>query len=250
MGARAEVSICLRGPKHGLVPPFSSKHVNLSSLKALIFDLDGTLVDSLADLATAVNRMLDDNGYPRVSIDIFPKHIGDGMKKLVERALPADQRDFENVERCAAAYLAHYEQCWHDDTAVYEGMADTIAQLRARGARLGVISNKPHRFTVLCSEFFFPAGSFEIILGQREGIPRKPDPAGGVEIARRMGLDPSECAYIGDSGVDMEFGKATGMRRIGALWGFRDREELVASGAEVLIAQPADLLQAELPPLS
>lgn len=223
--------------------------MNLSSLKAFIFDLDGTLVDSLADLATAVNRMLDDNGYPRVSIDMFPQHIGDGMKKLVERALPADKRDPENVERCAAEYLAHYDKCWHDDTSIYDGMTDAIAALSARGLRLGVISNKPHRFTVLCSEFFFPKGSFEVILGQREGIPRKPDPAAGLELARRMGLEPSDCAYIGDSGVDMEFGTRSGMKRIGVLWGFRDREELVASGAEVLISHPSELLGAELPDL-
>lgn len=230
-------------------PHPSSKNVNLSSLKAFIFDLDGTLVDSLTDLATAVNRMLDANGYPRVSIDIFPQHIGDGMKKLVERALPADKRDSENAERCADEYLAHYEKCWHDATHVYEGMADVVAKLRARGVRLGVISNKPHRFTVLCAEHFFPAGSFEVILGQREGIPRKPDAAGGREIVQRLGLEAAECAYIGDSGVDMEFGKATGMRRIGALWGFRDRAELVAAGAEVLITHPSELLAETLPEL-
>lgn len=223
--------------------------MNLSYLKAFIFDLDGTLVDSLADLATAVNRMLDDNGYPRCSIEMFPLHIGDGMKKLVERALPADKRDPENVERCAAEYLAHYEKCWHDETHVYEGMVETVAALHARGTRLGVISNKPHRFTVLCSEHFFPKASFEIILGQREGIARKPDPAGGIEIVQRMGFQPAECAYIGDSGVDMEFGAATGMRRIGALWGFRGREELVSSGAEVLIAKPDELLLSNLPDL-
>ena len=249
MAGRAEDFICLFRRMHETItlPPII--HVNLSSLKALIFDLDGTLVDSLADLATAVNRMLDDNGYPRVSIDMFPQHIGDGMNKLVERALPGDKRDPENVERCAAEYLAHYEKCWHDDTRAYDGMAETIAALRSRGARLGVISNKPHRFTVLCSEHFFPAGSFEVILGQREGTPRKPDPAAGLEMAQRMGLAPSECGYIGDSGVDMEFGTRSGMKTIGVLWGFRDREELVASGAEVLISHPAELLNAKLPPL-
>jgi len=227
--------------------PVSFHRVNLASLKAFIFDLDGTLVDSLADLATAVNRMLDDNGYPRCPFEMFPRHIGDGMKKLVERALPEDRRDTANVERCAAEYLAHYERCWHDETRVYQGMAATVAALRGRGSRLGMISNKPHRFTVLCGEHFFPAATFEVILGQREGVPRKPDPAAGFEVIRRLGLEPAECAYVGDSGVDMEFGAATGMRRIGVLWGFRGREELVASGAEVLIERPEDLLRDVLP---
>lgn len=224
--------------------------MKLTDLKAFIFDLDGTLVDSLADLATAVNRMLDDNGYPRVSIDIFPQHIGDGMKKLVERALPADKREPANAERCAAEYLAHYEKCWHDQTYVYEGMHQAITGLRDRGIRLGVISNKPHRFTILCSEHFFPAGAFEIILGQREGIARKPDPAGALEMIGLMGLKPAECAYVGDSGVDMEFATRAGIRPIGVLWGFRGRDELVSSGAQALISHPKELLQDELPPLA
>lgn len=223
--------------------------MNLTSLKAFIFDLDGTLVDSLADLATAVNRMLADNGYPRVSIDIFPQHIGDGMKKLVERAMPDGTRDPENVERCAGEYLAHYERCWHDQTHVYDGMKEAVAALRARGTRLGMISNKPHRFTVLCGEHFFPRDTFELIFGQREDVARKPDPAAGLEIARNMGLRPDECAYVGDSGVDMEFATACGMRRIGVLWGFRGRDELVASGAEILIDHPSALLLDELPDL-
>ena len=224
--------------------------VNLASIKAFIFDLDGTLIDSLADLATAVNRMLAANDHPPCPLEMFPLHIGDGMKKLVERALPLAARDPANVERRAAEYLANYEQCWHDQTHVYEGMAETIAALRARGARLGVLSNKPHRFTVLCSEFFFPKGSFEIILGQRDEVPRKPHPAAGLEMATRLGLKPAECAYVGDSGIDMAFGKAAGMRRIGVLWGFRDREELIADGAETLIIRPEELLGAELPLLA
>lgn len=234
---------------HETMPRPALLLVKLTDLKAFIFDLDGTLVDSLADLATAVNRMLDDNGYPRVSIDIFPQHIGDGMKKLVERALPADKRDPANAERCAAEYLAHYEKCWHDQTFVYDGMKEAVAGLRARGVRIGVISNKPHRFTLLCCEHFFPAGSFEMVLGQREGIARKPDPAGALEMLQRMGLQPDECAYVGDSGVDMEFGTRAGMRRIGVLWGFRGRDELIANGAQALIEHPSELLCHDLPPL-
>lgn len=215
--------------------------------KACIFDLDGTLVDSLADLATAVNRMLDDNGYPRAPLEMFPKYIGDGMKKLVERALPESARDADNVERCAAAYLRHYEQCWRDQTRVYEGMLEAVQELRNRGIRLGVLSNKPHRFTALCCEHFFPAGLFEVVLGQRDGVPRKPDPTAGTEIAGRLGLAPAECAYVGDSGIDMEFAVRAGMRRIGVLWGFRDRQEIVENGAEVLVERPLELLQVTLP---
>ncbi len=210
-------------------------------LKAVIFDLDGTLVDSLADLATAVNRMLAANGYPLAPIEMFPLYIGDGMKKLVERAMPEAERTTENVERCAAEYLAQYERCWHAETHVYAGLAEVVAELQARGLRLAVLSNKPDRFTKLCAEHFFPAGTFEIVLGAREDVPRKPDPTAGLEIAALMGLRPDECAYVGDSGIDMEFGKRAGMWRVGVLWGFRDREEIIEHGAQILVERPSDL---------
>ncbi len=221
----------------------ASISLNTTPPQALIFDLDGTLVDSLADLATAVNRMLTDNGYPTCPVSHFPEFIGDGMKKLVERALPEDARSPENIEHCARGYLERYEECWHDETRVYDGLAEVIATLKNAGVRLALLSNKPHRFTQMCADYFFPAGTFEIVLGQRDHIPRKPDPAAGFEIAKFMNLSPSECAYVGDSGVDMTFGKDAGMRRIGVLWGFRSREELAEAGAEWLIERPVDLLE-------
>lgn len=210
--------------------------------RAYLFDLDGTLVDSLADLATAVNRMLVDHGYPVCPVDHFPEYIGDGMKKLVERALPPSARTTEIIERCAQGYLERYEECWHEQTRVYDGLADVIQTLRESGTRLAVLSNKPHRFTQMCADYFFPKGTFEIVLGQRDHVARKPDPAAGLEIAHHLGLSPHDCAYIGDSGVDMAFGRAAGMRRIGVLWGFRSREELLENGAEFLVSHPRQLL--------
>jgi phosphoglycolate phosphatase len=221
--------------------------LNTTHLQALIFDLDGTLVDSLADLATAVNRMLTDNGYPTCPVSHFPEFIGDGMKKLVERALPENARTSENIERCAQGYLERYEECWHDETRVYEGLGDVIIELKAAGVRLAMLSNKPHRFTQMCADHFFQPGTFEIVLGQRDHIPRKPDPTAGFEIADFMNLSPSQCAYVGDSGVDMIFGKAAGMRRIGVLWGFRSQDELAQAGAEWLIERPEDLLDIAVP---
>jgi len=213
----------------------------MTDLKAFIFDLDGTLIDSLADLATAVNRMLVEKGYPARNISLFPEFIGDGMKKLVERALPESARDEAIIEACMRNYQAHYENCWHDQTACYPGMQEALEVLKTRGMRLGCISNKPDRFTRLCCDHFFPAKTFEVVFGQREAVPRKPDPAAAIEAAHLLNLNPSEIAYVGDSGIDMAFAKAAGMRAVGVTWGFRSADELRNKGADVLVTHPAEL---------
>jgi phosphoglycolate phosphatase len=185
--------------------------------------------------------MLDDHGHPRRPLEVFPKYIGEGMRHLVRRALPEDHRADDYVDRCVADYMRHYDRCWHDQTRAYAGMSGALAALKRRGMRLAVLSNKPHRFTVLCCDHFFAPGTFEVVFGQREGVPRKPDPAAGFEIAALLGLAPERCAYAGDSGLDMQFGKAAGMRRVGVLWGFRDEAELLENGAELLVKSPSDL---------
>jgi phosphoglycolate phosphatase len=206
------------------------------ALKAVLFDLDGTLLDSLEDLGEAVNRTLRELGFPVHEAAEYRQFIGEGAKKLVERALPEPARDDgEVVERALALYQRHYEACWHERTRVFPGLSELVSDLGARGLRLGVISNKPHRFTQLCVGHFFPAAGFEVILGQRDGVARKPDPAAGLEAARSLGLAPGECVYVGDSGVDMQFAKAAGMGAVGVLWGFRDERELRENGADVLI---------------
>eukprot|EP01031_Cornospumella_fuschlensis_P021544 gene21544-26388_t len=128
----------------------------MPDLKALLFDLDGTLINSLADLASAINRMLVLKGYPQRDLALFPKFIGEGMNKLVERALPEEARDAANIEICLAEYMRQYDLCWHEQTAVYEGLNEVITAAQAKGLRLGCISNKGHRFTQLCCAHFFP----------------------------------------------------------------------------------------------
>jgi len=213
----------------------------LPDLQAVIFDLDGTLIDSLADLAESVNRMLEERGHRRRPLEVFPKYIGEGMRHLVRRALPEDRREDGYVDACVADYMRHYEQGWHRETTVYEGMMEALGVLRARGLRLAVLSNKPHHFTALCCEHFFPGGTFDVVFGQREGVPRKPDPAAGFEIAGLLGAEPGHCAYVGDSGIDMRFGLAAGMHRVGVLWGFRGEQELRECGAEILLRHPGEL---------
>lgn len=210
-------------------------------LKAFIFDLDGTLIDSLADIAESINRMLDARGYPRCDQEVFKQMVGDGMEKLVERALPEGVRSDELIKICVEEYRAHYDVLWNAQTRPYAGIVEMLAELKARGMKLGVISNKAHRFTVPMTEHFFGTGVFDHILGQRDEVPRKPAPEGAHEMAALLDLPTNEMAYVGDSGIDMQFAKNSGMRAVGVRWGFRSEAELVGCGADVLISSAAEL---------
>ena len=210
-------------------------------LKAFIFDLDGTLIDSLADIAESINRMLDARGYPRCEQEVFKQMVGDGMEKLVERALPEAVRSEALIKICVEEYRAHYDTLWNARTRPYPGIVEMLAELKTRGVKLGVISNKAHRFTVPMTEHFFGKTCFDHILGQRNEVPRKPAPDGAHEMAAFLGLKTSEMAYVGDSGIDMAFAKASGMRAVGVRWGFRSETELRAHGADDLISSPGEL---------
>jgi len=211
-------------------------------MKAAFFDLDGTLIDSLADLGEAVNRMLQERGCPIHPVDAYREFIGEGARLLVQRALPpAVAQDADLVNDALAAYQAHYQDCWRDQTRPYPGVVELLAKLQVQGVHLAVISNKPHAFTQLCAEHFFPDADFVCVLGQREGVQRKPDPAAALEAAALCGLSPADCIYVGDSGVDMRFARAAGMTAIGVLWGFRDQAELVEAGATHLVRTVPEL---------
>ena len=211
-------------------------------LKALLFDLDGTLLDSLADIAAAMNRMLTERGLPACDTDEIRRMVGDGMRQLVVRALPENRRDEATVDACLAAYRSHYETLWQTATRPYNGIPELLDSLRQQGFKLGVISNKAHRFTVPMTEHFFGSHGFELVLGQRDEVPRKPDPAGALEAAARLGVAPAECAYVGDSGIDMQFAANSGMIGIGVTWGLRDAAELREAGATHLVDSPAQVL--------
>jgi phosphoglycolate phosphatase len=213
----------------------------MPSLKAFIFDLDGTLIDSLADIAESINRMLDARGYPRCEQEVFKQMVGDGMEKLVERALPEKVRNDALIKICVEEYRAHYDRLWNAQTQPYDGIVAMLAELKARGVKLGVISNKAHRFTVPMTEHFFGKTCFDHILGQRAEVPRKPAHDGAHEMAAFLNLKTDEMAYVGDSGIDMAFAKASGMRAVGVRWGFRSEAELRAHGADVIISSPSDL---------
>ncbi|MZP30431.1 HAD hydrolase-like protein [Heliobacterium undosum] len=209
--------------------------------KAVIFDLDGTLLDTLADLADSMNRVLSRAGFPTHPLDDYRYFVGDGLATMVRRALPEEGCDEETLRRCFADMQEEYGRNWAVKTAPYTGVMEMIEGLAARNIPMAVLSNKPHDWTVEMTDYFFPQRPFAMVFGQRPAVPKKPDPAGALEIAARFGFDPADIRYLGDTNTDMKTAKGAGMPAIGVLWGFRPAEELLASGADRLIGHPDEL---------
>ncbi|MBI5063448.1 MAG: HAD family hydrolase [Desulfatitalea sp.] len=213
------------------------------TFSAVIFDLDGTLLDTLEDLGSSVNRVLAGQGFPTHPLEAFRWFVGDGSQMLMTRALPADQRSPQMIQSCLEALLADYSQNWHHRTRPYEGTVSLLAALTRQAKALSVVTNKPHPFTGQMVAHYFPNTAFRVVLGQQEGIAKKPDPVQALAAARAMGAPPEACLFLGDSGVDMQTAQRAGMLGVGAAWGFRPVEELRAAGARHIIAHPLDLLR-------
>ncbi len=211
--------------------------------KAVIFDLDGTLLDTLHDLGNSMNRVLEKHRWPLHPAWAYKMFVGNGARKLIERAIPEDQRTSDIMEQCLKEFIEDYRQNWAVKTAPYPGIPELIHELHRQGIGMSVLSNKFHDFTMRCVERFLPAEQFEIIFGERPGIPRKPDPDGAVEIAQKMDLPPEKFLYVGDTAIDMQTGTSAGMFPVGVLWGFRDRRELEENGARRVIGRPEQLLE-------
>ena len=209
------------------------------AVRAALFDLDGTLTNTLDDIANAMNRALRLHGLPEFPVNDYRYLVGDGVKKLAERACRGRKELEDDVRR---AYQAYYQEHAQVLTAPYPGVEDMLQALRKRGIRLAVFSNKPHADTCRVVAHFFPDVDFEVVRGQMEGVPVKPDPAGALAIAEEMGLSPEEFVYLGDTGTDMRCAVHAGMRPVGVLWGFRTAEELVECGAQALIEHPSQLI--------
>ena len=212
------------------------------SFRAVLFDLDGTLLDTVADLADATNAALGQMGFAGHPVEAYKRMIGDGMEMLARRVLPAEQCDAAAVARCAALVKQEYASCWSRKTRPFAGIPELLDALAARGLPTAVLSNKPEEFTQLCVARLLGRWRFAAVLGQSPRLPKKPDPAGARQIAARLGQPPGEIVYLGDTDTDMQTAVAAGMFPAGALWGYRDREELLAHGAKALLQQPPDLL--------
>ncbi|MDY7033102.1 MAG: HAD family hydrolase [Thermodesulfobacteriota bacterium] len=210
--------------------------------KAVLFDLDGTLIDTLEDLGDSVNRVLDEKGFPTHTMDAYRYFVGDGALKLITRALPESERDNETVMVCLDAFREDYGYNWNVKTQPYKGIVEMLDMLTAHDMKMAILSNKPHEFTEQCVSEFLPKWHFQVVMGQKEPFPLKPDPSGALEVSRLLGVPPAEILYLGDTSIDMNTAKAAGMFPVGVLWGFRPAEELKESGALVLMEKPIDIM--------
>jgi len=211
--------------------------------KAVLFDLDGTLLNTLDDLGDSMNAVLATRGYPTHPISSFTGFVGDGVENLVRRALPAAaSADHALVAEVVPLMRAEYARRWKDKTRPYDGIPEMLEALASRGLRLTVLSNKPHPATVEVVGHFFPSGRFDAVLGARPGVPIKPDAGAARDVARQLGIPPQEFLYLGDTNTDMQTARAADMYAVGALWGFRTADELLECGAQVLVSHPHDLV--------
>lgn len=212
------------------------------NFKAVIFDLDGTLVNSLQDIGDSCNQVLTRHGLPTHPTSAYPYFIGDGIAKLVERALPEAQRNPQDLAAYTEQVREVYSRNWNIKTRPYPGILELLSTLADMGVRLAVLSNKPHEATLEVVNYFFPQTSFANISGAKPEVPLKPDPAGAVAIAAELELAGEECIFVGDSVVDIKTALASGMYPAGAGWGFRP-EVLDGAGARSVLGHPRELLE-------
>ena len=211
-------------------------------IKAVLFDLDGTLLNTLDDLADSVNASLKRFGFPQHPVEAYKYLVGDGIVKLVSRALPEQHRDEATINRIASVEREEYARNWSNKTHLYEGIPDLLNALQNLGIAACVLSNKPDDFAQIIVEKFLSKWRFAVVRGASKNTPLKPDPSGAIQIALTVGLTPAEFLYVGDSGTDMQTATAAGMYPVGALWGFRSKDELIAAGAKELLDRPIELL--------
>jgi phosphoglycolate phosphatase len=211
--------------------------------QAVLFDLDGTLLNTLGDLADSMNTVLAAMGFAQHPVDAYRFFVGDGVETLARRALPQGHTDEATVARCREAMREEYGRRMYDKTRPYDGIPELIASLESRHIPMTILSNKPDQNTRQIVDRYFGAGRFAVVAGQKQGVAKKPDPAGALEISRTLGIPTERFLYLGDTSTDMQAARAAGMFPVGALWGFRPEEELLEHGAKKLISEPAELLR-------
>jgi len=212
------------------------------NIKAIIFDLDGTLLDTLADIALSMNQALIDHHLSPYALDDYRYFVGNGVEQLTTRALRAQNGDSKLVESVLQSYRKYYDRWKNKNTQPYNGIRELLEKCHNRQIKTVVFSNKPHQDTVKVIEDYFPNHSFAAVLGHQDNKPLKPDPTVLYEIIAKLKVNKNEVLYVGDTAVDMETATAAGLTPIGVTWGFRDEPELVKAGAAVIVSSCEQLM--------
>ncbi|MBM4389413.1 MAG: HAD family hydrolase [Deltaproteobacteria bacterium] len=213
------------------------------SFRAIIFDMDGTLLDTIGGIAFAMNNVLGRLGFPAHPENDYKFLVGEGVDILIRRALPEGACD-EDVFNRAIAYLREeYSRNWRHKTAPYPGIPELLDELTARAIKTAILSNKPDEFTKAMAAGLLGRWEFGAVIGARTDLPRKPDPAGALEISRLLAVPRDSFLYVGDSATDMQTALAAGMYPIGVKWGFRSEEEMLSAGARRIIGHPMEILE-------
>jgi len=210
--------------------------------KAVIFDLDGTLLNSLEDIADSANSLLSNHDLPTHKPDDYKIFVGSGISELMSRALPEKEKDPDTIDDYVKEFREEYARNWNVKTEPYAGIAAMLDELVSRKIKIAVLSNKLHAFTKQCVDELLPRWKFNIVMGLQNDIPPKPDPTSALQIAKQLNIDPLHILYVGDSDIDMKTALAACMHPVGVLWGFRTKKELQKNGAKTLIEKPQELL--------
>ncbi|MFH1369709.1 MAG: HAD family hydrolase [Planctomycetota bacterium] len=211
--------------------------------KAVLFDIDGTLLYTLTDVADAMNEALVHFGHSPHPVDAYKYFIGESVETEAHRALPESARRPETVKKIAVFSEEIYDKCWGDNTYPYTGIPELLTQLQNRGLPLVVLSNKNDRFTKVMVQKLLPDCQFKIVQGALSDAPLKPDPMLALQIAKKLCIPPEQFLYLGDTSTDMKTAVNAGMFPVGCLWGYRPADELLQAGAKTLINKPAEVLQ-------
>jgi len=214
-----------------------------SMSKAIIFDLDGTLLDTLDDIAISANFALTTLGFQAQENEKYRYFVGEGVFKLFENIFASNPQSHETIQKTVALFEGHYTKQFNQNTKLYEGVSKMLSFFQKRGFKMAILSNKPDSFTKMCAVKYLRQWKFEVVFGAREGVSRKPHPQGALDIAELLNTKPEECYYLGDTMIDMQTANSAGMIAIGALWGFRDESELREHGAKYLVRSPSEVIK-------
>lgn len=217
--------------------------VSVSMNKVIIFDLDGTLLDTLEDIAISANHALVTLGFEAQETSKYRYFVGEGVIKLFENIFASNPQSSETIMQAVKLFEEHYAKQFNQNTKLYEGISKMLTFLQKRGFKMAILSNKPDSFTKMCAIKYLRRWHFEAVFGAREGVPRKPHPQGAFDVAEALHVKPEACYYLGDTMIDMITASRAGMLALGALWGFRDEDELREHGAKHLVKTPSEVIK-------